>query len=772
MARPQQPIYPRPVSPLIYEPLDTKGCHVYYSGDSYPDVDPERNAAKRRKIEKLGEQYLRGDGLSILSASLKGSLEGWKNPWIKSRIGAAQRTAGRKRGVTEATVPETTQRIQLLRRQKPEVPETSLKAREGSAGIEMLQKQPSWVTAWNQPVHDRPGWQEEPSSDKNPMQQGKAARAKSDKQDRGIGQKWLKKIETSAAPAFVHRDDSPTPRPAKLKNDISNGIHSDDCHDHEPQNLTDLDQGRKPAHARAGSESRFAPTPTLSATARNSDVTDFEVPLRSPSIARGLAQGRQCADRAAEMQKETSADKRPGDDARVTRFGGPQLNGKRASVHYLPPSTHLPGFEYRPAVREVSKTSGNATLDGLESSKKLQGGLAEPRVLARQLETDLRDSTTPATEAPIEDQGPDGGAMPAVSMVTHSATPVRPVAPAIAFPAGVSTVTTTASDLPSAQIVPDITSASVNSYASTSRKMIGSAKKSGQRLHTSNHGIYVSTEPGVDSLKDGTPSARDLGTSDQPQEDEHQHDGTRQAPRTHMIKPFSAFRSPFPNPPANLDTQAMLDAITPLGFSTIKKIPQKSACKSTPGTATRQRPKAKKRASFAAPTTTDTLSSASGSSQGSIKDILKTSKGAAKDSKTDVPKAADMPIFEGLDLDMETSNEEMDQGQSRALPGASSFLPSAGNLPVDQARRTPTSSAMPLTGKTTTSYASPHQDAQEARQNDVNEAGAFDLSSAMDDLGSFLGTWDPDKAAKELSGVPRASMKKNVFVSNTSSISR
>ena len=768
-ARPQQPIYPRPVSPLIYEPLDTKGCHIYYSGDLDADVDPERNPAKRRKIEKLGEQYLRGDGLFIMSASLQGSLEGWKNPWIQSRIGAAQRAAGRNRGVTEPNVPETTQRIEISRRQKPVVPETSVRTREWSAGTEILSKQPNWATTWNQLVHNRPDWQEDCGSVENLPPQDKAGRGKGNNQDPGIGQNWLKKIKTSAAPEFVERDDSPTPRPAKLKNNIPDGIHSDDYHDHKAQNLTELDQGIKSPHPRHDSESRFAPTPTLSATARNSNVTDLEVPLRTPSIAQGLAEGQQRADRVVEMQRERSAHMRPGDDARVTRFGGRQLNSKRASIHYLPPSTHLLGFEYRPAVREASQTSGNAVLDGLESSNKPQDGVPEPKVSTRQLETHLRDTTTLATEAPTEDQGPDGGAMPAASIRTHSAPPVRPVPPARASLAGVSTTT---SDLPSAQIVPDITSTSANSYASTSCKMIGPAKKSGQRLHISNDDIPVSTEPRTDSLKLGTPSAGGTGDIDKPQEERHQHDGTRQAPRGRMIKPFSAFKSPFSNPPANPDTQAMLDAITPLGFSTVKTKPLKFACEITPGTATRPPQNARKRASFAAPTTTETPSSASGSSQGSIKDLMKTSKGPIKDGKTDRSKPADMPIFEGLDLDMETSNEEMHQRQSRPVPEASSFLSHGGNPPVDQAERTPTSSARPLTVNTTTSCASPHQDAQEARQNDVDEAGAFDLSSAMDDLGSFLGTWDPDRAAKELGGVPRSSMKKNGLVSSISSISR
>jgi hypothetical protein len=83
----KQPIYPRPVSPLQYEPLYTRPEDVLWEQDSAEersDHDEGIRAAKRRRIEKAGEAYLRGEPLFILSASIRGPLgEGWVNPWSK-----------------------------------------------------------------------------------------------------------------------------------------------------------------------------------------------------------------------------------------------------------------------------------------------------------------------------------------------------------------------------------------------------------------------------------------------------------------------------------------------------------------------------------------------------------------------------------------------------------------------------------------------------------------------------------------------------------------
>lgn len=94
------PIYPRPVSPLSAESLYLEPQEIIYeTSQPSSDDDSHARAAKRRRIQKLGEQYLRGDGLHILSAGLQGPFHSkWKNPWGK-------RGRATKRAVAE--IPET-----------------------------------------------------------------------------------------------------------------------------------------------------------------------------------------------------------------------------------------------------------------------------------------------------------------------------------------------------------------------------------------------------------------------------------------------------------------------------------------------------------------------------------------------------------------------------------------------------------------------------------------------------------------------------------------
>src|SRR5271163_2052329 len=92
------PIYPRPVSPLEAEPLPLTKDVVCYYESSDPDVDANQRAAKKRRIERLGERYLRGAGLYIMTATLKGPFNnGWQNPWATKKQNQKIATGKRKR---------------------------------------------------------------------------------------------------------------------------------------------------------------------------------------------------------------------------------------------------------------------------------------------------------------------------------------------------------------------------------------------------------------------------------------------------------------------------------------------------------------------------------------------------------------------------------------------------------------------------------------------------------------------------------------------------
>ncbi|KAJ5714719.1 uncharacterized protein N7483_011900 [Penicillium malachiteum] len=84
------PHQPRAVSPVAFEECSLLPPHVdsdpYDLLGSDDELDDEARAAKRHRIERLAESYLRGQRLFIASASLRGPFDdGWKNPWRKER---------------------------------------------------------------------------------------------------------------------------------------------------------------------------------------------------------------------------------------------------------------------------------------------------------------------------------------------------------------------------------------------------------------------------------------------------------------------------------------------------------------------------------------------------------------------------------------------------------------------------------------------------------------------------------------------------------------
>jgi len=87
----EPPPYPRPVPHIdCNEDILLPGARVYVSNDDGADGTVEELAkqrgAKRRRIEEHAQSYLRGDGLFILSAGLKGPFDGtWRNPWSRGR---------------------------------------------------------------------------------------------------------------------------------------------------------------------------------------------------------------------------------------------------------------------------------------------------------------------------------------------------------------------------------------------------------------------------------------------------------------------------------------------------------------------------------------------------------------------------------------------------------------------------------------------------------------------------------------------------------------
>ena len=693
--------------------------------------DSEARAAKRRRIEKLGEQYLRGDGLFIMSASLKGPLTGWRNPWLKkgkkkARSAAAQKMRARHGGVEQAEIPETT-----------------YKDRRG--GFKELVSEDVKTNSGDRVFT--------PQAARN-EQAGEA------------GRKWLKKDTEKTKYSVSMRDESPTP--------VNRYLHHRKLDNAMPSNVTS--PSSKVREAQPSTCATLQPSSIRGATPSRSEIlsaaTATALPQPSTKISKPVDNDRSVILRTSPA-KPTLGVTRP--------------RAERRFIHTAPPSTRLPEFECRP----VARTSGLDTLSSREEQQIYQPESTTSRQARRVDVASSADPPAAMTKKPSDEQAlepcrqqrrnTDDPHEAALTVVTEpapaeqfdkpvSASVGRKLAPSLSTQ---TSNTTTTNMMPSAQAVPAMPAPPVDSNSSNAGKMI----ETGTGATLLDEGHYQLVAGNTAPSKTGNLAQTELKPHKRPSsphlDGAEPSKRTRRSPsdRIQLITPFSAFRSPVAEKVANqLDTQEMLAAITPLGFSTIRKAPLKSANNETPATATRLKSKdARKRASFAP--TGDAMSS--GGPYLSIKSNLKVSKSMPKPAN----KAGDFDLegkrlsaYGKLGLDMETSDEEVGDERSRvseSLPDLSSLLQAGKNQPETPGHQNafpPPPPIHPATSNTVTSTTTgEQQDAQQAVADAGEEAGGqhglegqsgFDLSSAMDDLGSFLGTpWSAEKEARGLESV-------------------
>ncbi|RMZ79844.1 hypothetical protein DV737_g3259, partial [Chaetothyriales sp. CBS 132003] len=81
------PQYPRPVPSISADEAPICSTTVVYERwtDEAEREERERAAKRGRTIEEAAASYLRGEPLFILTASLRGPFDGWKNPWARKR---------------------------------------------------------------------------------------------------------------------------------------------------------------------------------------------------------------------------------------------------------------------------------------------------------------------------------------------------------------------------------------------------------------------------------------------------------------------------------------------------------------------------------------------------------------------------------------------------------------------------------------------------------------------------------------------------------------
>jgi hypothetical protein len=744
MTKPKIPIYPRPVSPLNAEPLRAKPGDIYLddSSDSYSDSEQRR--AKRRRIEKLGEAYLRGDGLCIMTASLKGPWTGWVSPWSKQNRKTIAPRAGTLKEATKKEAPENTLRI--LGRNKNRSPITSA-SRDISRG-------PSLHGHMN-------------------------------KKTLKSGESWLKTVDDRDGQIHPGRDDSPTPVRkhgfVRSPNDRSS-TKKVSLSQSRPQSASTYLGIPAAILKQAPEDKTLGPTTTLS-----SDIRQDSKPNRAQPPQRDVPA---VLPRNGIPTLQSNGYSVEQVDQQITKLATPNrtlhfdFESKSGSIHELPPSTHLPEFERRPVADSLTSVQKPKEQDTRSYKSPCETKMLHNIDFASSTEIPIAPYRSPAN-GEVESQKRVGrstlqceasslnGTFDAVSL--EKPVEKRSVNPEKMPPPSISTqtsTTTTTNAMPSAQIVPVVQAPSAESYPSIPIKMIEH-----EITPIANKGSAHNSTSAKSALPIGNEQQEPLttifGNSKKPTINGTIPNRTEniQSARSQLgIVPFSTFKSPSRHSASSeFDITEILAAITPLEFSTVQKVPPEPVNKSTPSTATQVNPqKGKKRASFA-PVPDEMFSAPS---QGSIKGSLKVTKVVDKQAEAgkSLARMSQPSLFGKLGLDMETSDEG-GTWEAGSLPGVSSLLrgePHPQVAPISPGRLGTANTAI-STGS------AQQQDAQQQngvrwddRQNGDERQDDFDLANAIDDLGSFLGTWDADKEAKEFGSTLSNSCMKPALKSRNS----
>jgi hypothetical protein len=783
------PIYPRPVSPLQFEPVYNRPEDLLWEQVSESDGTEDVRAAKRRRIEKLGEAYLRGDGLFILSAGIRGPLEkGWRNPWAKkksrkprlARLGDTVQ-AGAREPVAE--VPETVARAPKALMEKEEA--TNERRDANTAGHRSVQGDGKVEVATGSPNQDDPFIRAIERPNRDPTT------------ERSNRNKWLKKNdvclpstrdiytesrEPRMSPSRRTRPLRPAARRATPPPDgdppsmtgptvaaSSNGRTETAIKSLKRRQAGNVSPLRRRADGVAEAGKRGCPEVECSG-AKDKNLEKHSQPLPC-SVAENA-----CENSAAEQTRNHSVS-----DVEQ-RLPSPPAEGSRAQESNLSDQRDLQPTKPTSDVPPANEQSGTRP-SLLSRSGNIQHP-SHPRQECEKISRNFHQTHRP---------------MPPPDLSTETSS------------------TTVASAMPSAQAAPTAQAPPPNeSIPSTGDKL--SEQHHSHSHHDEENTFHLSTQAAIAAaniqLQNGltTPQMADAAA---PKTSEGDASTSNSKPKyksksTSGITPFSAFNKPKGRSSIHnsLNTQEMLEAVTPFDTTTMaKKIPLIHPADSASPTivakkaVNRGQHKLRKKASFA-PDTASTGSN-SGSSQGSIKVCLKVRKHVtdgpvcAKEAKgisADYPGPSE---FGKLGLDMETSDEDDERPPGKKGLSAERNSEAAVPKPASTSSTSKTSAseqdAQNRTPRPPPSVSNHHllhqqdencanhvgkkhvngtagfgggdlEELQHGRDEDADaEADKnFDLSAAMDEVGSFLQSWDTEKEIKEMRRETKTTTKRSV----------
>ncbi|KPI35543.1 uncharacterized protein AB675_11008 [Cyphellophora attinorum] len=422
------------------------------------------------------------------------------------------------------------------------------------------------------------------------------------------------------------------------------------------------------------------------------------------------------------------------------------LENKRRSVHRLPPSTNLPAFEYRRGRRPNKAPDAEGVQ---EEANQVTDAVV--------LDKDYQSKSGPNAKAAIPQPETVKSQVPDLSRETSKATTRR--------------------ELPAGQVTSEIVLGISN--AQSTGELLQPVQPPTQT--SLRDGVLEGGKSGAELQKEHPPREEAASTAQDPADDEMD---TTDA----LIDRLNAGLADNRTPARNLDTQALLGDIAPFPISTIKKIGMTSDKRSTPVTATRARTSAttkrtKKKASFAA----DPLSD---ESQTSIKNGFQVRKSAIIDSSLYYPKSKDAVLPQDDDDDDEPDSLDppsIDQTHRPAPAPAPAPATDAFTVQkpfkqpksiLKQALKHPSSmpsSAPPGTTLTATAVTNTYGSTSNGSTNRPNaqprptaiengtSAGlesdgvmpdmdmeGFDMDATIDDIGTWLGSWDVEREAAKI----------------------
>ncbi|ETN44966.1 uncharacterized protein HMPREF1541_09841 [Cyphellophora europaea CBS 101466] len=690
--RAKAPPYPRPVSPLDIDEIPfCPGTVVYEQWTDEAEEEAAKRAAKRRRtVRDNAESYLRGDQIFIMTAGLKGPFDGgWNNPWRTKRDFMD----------VEIEVPETAARHTNVRSARvPAIAETSMRKGHEPECIDLTG-----------------------ADDDIEFTQTLLA------QQRAVTNVFKKAYNASEANR-THL----TPTSARR---IEDWLRTNDNFRITSERQPDIRSSPTPA-----SREHHLPTPDsaiqrpVSAGGQNHDtqVGDWATRFSSKQDL-GQASPKAAAHELSTQQTHESQN----------RAEAAILEQKIRSVHKLAPSTSLPGFEYRRVRKTCPKPiDAKATAVLASDAAKIN------------VESGVDDGDAGSKSAPIAEKGTVVERLvlkPALSTETSK--------------------TTTANHLPSAQVVSTVPGPDGVSNVQSTAELLQPVK--------------VPTDQAITQRQDSAFDAIQEPSVIQNGEDE------------------GKVETPVRNP----DTQALLGgSIKPFAISTIKKLATKQIQAKSPVTVTKVPTKPKPKTRSSKKKTSFALDPASEESQSSIKAGLKVRKTATTPTvfyaaeKSALVDGLDNPDDEAYGLDSPTMNDRNPATANDSLPSVSDMFSvpapqkktTSGHKGILKSRSQPFSSAPPGTTLTATGASAPggtngtyqsttgseKQDAQQPRQLDMfaienggtlgrrsqvfgkdldvdveadmeGEGDEFDLDAVVSDLGSYLGTWNVERAVEE-----------------------